>query len=90
MNATNSAAPISNKRRRSLGSEIFLIVIFSFMAGSRLQMALMRYIVPRESFEWIGDLILGIGFLVGATAVALRLRGSPTVAPLNEKERSQL
>jgi hypothetical protein len=67
------ALPKTN-RRKQVSGRIFLIVIFSVLAGSWLQKALLHYLRPRQPYEWTGDLIMGIGFLFAAFIFALRLR----------------
>jgi len=62
-----------------------LLAFFSLLAGSRLQEALMRYVVPRQSFEWIADLILGIAFLLATALVAFRLVHRLGLEPSNQK-----
>ena len=61
------------KNRQSFSGQILTIVIFSILAGSRLEAALLHHLVPREPYEWIGDLILGLGMLIGVIPLALRL-----------------
>jgi len=72
------------RKRPSVGSQIFAIVIFSILAGSHLEKALLRRLAPRQPYEWTEDLIVGIGFLIGVVALALRLRGQATLKPKGE------
>jgi hypothetical protein len=73
INAATDVVPKGNNRQ-SVGGQIFSIVIFSILAGSRLEAAFLHHLVPREPYEWIGDLIVGLGMLIGVIALALRLR----------------
>ena len=77
MNVISVVLP-KGKKRQSVGSQIFLIILFSVLAGSRLEYALLRYFVPRHPYEWTGELFVGIAFLTGAIAFALRLRREVT------------
>ena len=69
------------KRRQSVGSQLFVIIVLSVLAGSHLEKASLRYFVPRQPYEWIGELIAGIGFLIAVIALALRLRREVTSLP---------
>ena len=78
---TKGGAPINTatdvipkpKKRQSVGGQIVSIVIFSILAGSRLEAALLHHLAPGQPYEWIEDLILGLGMLIGVIALALRL-----------------
>lgn len=83
MNSTTLLVPKA-KKRQSVGAQIFLIIILSVMAGSHLEKALLRCVAPRQPYEWIEDLTLGIAFLVGTIALALRLRREATLGPPDE------
>lgn len=77
MNAIPKALP-NVKAPQKFGSQISLIILFSVQAGSWLEKASSHYFVPRQPYEWTGDLIFGVGFLIGAIAFALRLRREVT------------
>jgi len=68
------AAVPKAKKRLSVGGQIVMIIIWSVIAGLDLQRAGYEYRHPRELYEWIGELIMGIGFLIGAIAFAVRLK----------------
>jgi hypothetical protein len=77
MDSASAVIPKATKRH-SVGSQIFVNIVFSVLAGSHLEKALLRYSAPRQPYGWIEDLILGIGFLVGTIALAFRLRREAT------------
>jgi len=54
------------------------------LAGSRLDAALLHNLAPRQPYEWIGDLIVGLGMLVGVIAFALRLGRDAMLKPTGE------
>ena len=66
------------KKRFSVGGQISMIITWSVIAGADLQRSLFEYRHPRELYEWIGELIMGVGFLVGAIAFAIRLQRETT------------
>lgn len=72
MNAIPTMLP-KTKRLPSVGSRVFLTVVFSMLAGSNLEKASLHYSVQRQPYEWTGDLLLGIAFLIAVIAHALRL-----------------
>ena len=41
--------------------------------GSNMEKASLHYSVQRQPYEWTGDLLLGIAFLIAVIAHALRL-----------------
>jgi hypothetical protein len=85
MNAIPAGCPKA-KRRQSVGSQIFVIIVLSVLAGSHLEKASLRYFVPRQPYEWTGDVFVGIGFLIGVIALALRLRREVTSMPQDAEE----
>jgi len=73
MDIAHSTTP--KRRKTPIGGQIFVIVVFSVIAGSHLERALLlRYHSPVQPYGWMEDLILGIGLLIGAIALAVRLR----------------
>jgi hypothetical protein len=85
MNAI-SGVPPKAKRRQSVGSQILVIILLSVLAGSHLEKASLRYFVPRQPYEWTGELITGIGFLIAVIPLALRLRREATSMPQDAHE----
>lgn len=86
MNRNSLGLPKIN-RRQQVSGRIFLIVIFSVLAGSWLQKALLHYLRPRQPYEWTGDLVMGIGFLFAALIFAMRLRRDVDAMAQNSLER---
>jgi hypothetical protein len=84
--AVNTAPVVvpKDRKRHSVGSQIFLIIVFSILAGSHLERALLRHLAPRQPYEWTEDLIVGVGFLIGVVAFALRLRREATLKPTGD------
>ena len=82
MNANTGIVP-KIKKRQSVGSQIFMIVVFSVLAGLHLEKALLRYVAPKQPYGWVEDLIVGIGLLLGTTILAFRLRRDTTSMPPN-------
>jgi hypothetical protein len=86
MNANTVVVP-KTKKRQSVGSQVFVIIVFSVLAGSSLEKALLRYAAPRQTYGWTEDVILGIGFLLGTIALAFRLRRDATAVPPDAQVR---
>ena len=74
----------NRKKNQSVSGQIVSIIIFSMLAGSRLEAALLHNLAPRQPYEWIGDLIVGLGMLVGVIAFALRLGRDAMLKPTGE------
>ena len=83
---TLSVAESLVKKRNppSVGGQLSLIVMWSVMAGLRLDNALSNYVRPITPYQWVGDLILGVAFLLASIAMSIRLYRQIKSAPVSE------